>query len=151
MPQSLAKIYIHIIFSTKNHVCFLEDDDIRKEMHAYMTSILKEYDSHPLIIGGPADHVHILCTLSKNNTFVKIIGETKRNSSKWIKTKNGKYSTFQWQNGYGAFSVSYSNVQGVRNYIINQKKHHQKTTFQDEFRDLLKKQGIKLDERYVWD
>ncbi len=120
-------------------------------MHAYLASILKKYESHPIIVGGAEDHVHILCSLSKNHPFVKIIGETKRNSSKWIKTKDEKYSEFQWQNGYGAFSVSFDKIERVRNYINNQENHHQKTTFQDEFRNFLKKQGIKFDERYLWD
>ncbi|MFQ5825490.1 MAG: transposase [bacterium] len=151
MPQSLANIYIHIIFSSKNHICFLDDCHIRKEMHAYLASILNTYDSPALIVGGSADHIHILCILSRNNTLAKIIGETKRNSSKWIKTKSQKCSKFQWQNGYGAFSVSYSNVQRIRNYISNQEKHHQKTTFKEEFLTFFKKHAVEFDEKYVCD
>ena len=151
MPQSLMKIYIHIIFSTKKHVGLLADEDICSQMHTYLASILREYDCPAIIIGGVADHVHILCHLSKTNTLAKVIGETKRNSSKWIKTKNSNLLSFQWQNGYGAFSVSYSNVESVKDYIANQERHHQKMSFQEEFRIFLKKHKVEFDEQYVWD
>ena len=89
MPQSLAQVYLHIIYSTKHREPFLIDEHIRREMHAYVASIVKAHGSHPFIIGGTADHVHILCTLPKTETYAKLIGEAKRNSSKWIKTKHG--------------------------------------------------------------
>ena len=151
MPQSLAQIYLHIIFSTKAREPFVADDGIRKEMHAYLASIMKEYDSPALIVGGTADHVHILSMLSRTQTIATIVGEAKRNSSKWIKTKGGDLGKFQWQNGYGAFSVSASKVGEVRNYIANQMKHHQKFSFQEEYRIFLRKHGVEFDERYVWD
>ena len=151
MPQSLAQIYIHAIFSTKNRQSFLSDEQIRREMHTYLASILKAYGSKPIIVGGTADHVHILCTLSRIVTISKIIGETKRGSSKWVKTKDDTLSAFQWQNGYGVFSVSHSNVPRVRNYISNQEEHHKKRNFQDEFRNFLNKHVVEFDERYVWD
>ena len=151
MAQSLSKIQIHIVFSTKGRENLLADERIRKEMHAYLATILKEYDSPALPIDGTGNHVHILCLLSRNFTLAKIIGETKRNSSKWIKTKGSEFNGFQWQNGYGAFSVSSSNVDAVRNYIAHQEQHHQKVTFQDEFREFLVKHGIEFDERYLWD
>ena len=110
MAQSLARVYLHIIFSTKNRAGFLGDENIRKEMHAYLAATLKELDSPAVLVGGATDHVHILCTLSKTHTLADVIREIKRNSSKWIKTKSGEYSTFHWQTGYGAFSVSYSSV-----------------------------------------
>jgi REP element-mobilizing transposase RayT len=113
MSQSLAKIYVHIAFST-----------VRKEMHAYQASILKAYDSPPLIVNGVSDHVHVLCDLSRKFTPAEVIKELKRGSSKWIKTKGDAYSNFYWQGGYGAFSVSQSNVEKVRNYIAGQEKHH---------------------------
>ncbi len=151
MPQSLAQIYVHIIFSTKARQPFMTDENIRKEMHAYLASIMKEYESPALIVGGAADHVHILCMLSRTNTIAKILGEAKLNSSKWIKTKSGELTLFQWQNGYGAFSVSSSKLPVVRNYILNQMEHHRKISFQDEYRVFLRKHGIEFDERYVWD
>jgi REP element-mobilizing transposase RayT len=107
MAQSLTRIYIHVVFSTKNRESFLANENIRNEMHAYLAAIMKQYNSPAIIIGGTADHIHILCTLSRTHTLAKLIGEAKRNSSKWIKTKGNEYANFQWQNGYGAFSVSF--------------------------------------------
>ncbi|MCP3942773.1 MAG: IS200/IS605 family transposase [Desulfobacteraceae bacterium] len=151
MPQSLALIYIHIIFSTKNREPFLTDGQIRKEMHAYSASVSNAKGSKAITVGGVADHVHILCNLSRTIALSELIKEIKRNSSKWVKTKGGACSNFQWQNGYGAFSVSHSNVQRVRNYIENQEEHHKKISFKDEFRNFMKKHGVEFDEQYVWD
>ena len=151
MAQSLAKIYVHVAFSTKNQHKFLTDQSIRKEMHAYLASILKAYDSPALLIGGVSDHVHILSLLSRTHALSKIIAEIKRNSSKWVKTKGDALANFQWQNGYGAFSVSFSNVAHVQDYILNQENHHRRMTFQDELRALLIKHQVEFDERYVWD
>jgi len=151
MAQSLSKVYVHIVFSTKNRENLLPDEHIRTEMHAYLASILKAYDSPALLVGGMGDHVHILCVLSRTVALAKIVGEAKRSSSKWIKTKGAGYTGFQWQNGYGAFSVSFSKVDSVRDYIAHQQEHHQKMTFQDELRALLVKHGIEFNEQYVWD
>jgi putative transposase len=151
MPQSLSQIYLHLIFSTKAREPFLADDGIRTEMHAYLATVMKEYDSPALVVGGTADHVHILSMLSRTQTVAKIVAEAKRNSSKWIKTKGGGLAGFQWQNGYGAFSVSASKVDEVHHYIVNQMKHHQKVSFQEEYRLFLRKHGVEFDERYVWD
>ena len=105
-----------------------------------------------MVIGGVEDHVHALFSLSKNYPLKKIVEEVKKGSSKWIKTSDGTGNQeFQWQNGYAGFSVSQSNVEGVRKYIENQEEHHLKLTFQDELRLLFKRHGIDFDERYVWD
>ena len=152
MPQSLTKIWIHIIYSTKNCVGFLNDKTLRQNMHAYLVSVHRVYESPALIIGGAADHVHILCTLSNNYTASKLIGETKRHSSEWAKHQGTAETTqFQWQTGYGVFSVSESNVDSVRNYIENQEEHHRTVIFQEEFRQFLDKYNMEYDERYVWD
>jgi putative transposase len=117
MPQSLAQVHIHVIFSTKNRMPFLVAAEFRREMHAYLVSVMKAYESPAQIVGGTADHVHILCALSRSATIAKVIGEVKRNSSKWIKTKGGDLELFQWQNGYGAFSVSFSKITEVRECV----------------------------------
>lgn len=117
MPQSLAKILVHIIFSTKERFKFLVDEQIRQEMHAYLHTVFKAFDSPTLLVGGVEDHIHILSSLSRNHAIAEIIREAKRNSSKWIKTKGGIYRKFHWQKGYGAFSVSQSQVNEVKNYI----------------------------------
>ncbi|MGA2940063.1 MAG: transposase [Syntrophobacteraceae bacterium] len=151
MPQSLAQVHIHIIFSTKKRMPFLVDAEIRKEMCAYLASIMKAYESPAQIVGGTADHIHILCALSRSAAVARVIGEAKRNSSKWIKTKGGDLELFQWQNGYGAFSVSFSKIAEVREYIADQMNHHKKMSFQEEFRLFLRKHSLDFNEAYVWD
>jgi len=104
-----------------------------------------------LVVGGMADHVHILGRLGRSISVADLIMEIKRESSKWLKLNRSSMQQFHWQTGYGAFSVSPSHVDQVRSYITNQEKHHAKATFQDEFRRLLAKYGLECDERYVWD
>ncbi len=151
MPQSLSAIYVHTIFSTKERRPFLSDAAIRQELHAYLASVLQNHQCAPLLIGGPADHVHALFLLSRTDALADTIAEVKRSSSIWIKTKGPAYASFRWQNGYGAFSVSHSHTPRVRRYIIEQEQHHAKMSFQDEFRRFLRRHGIEFDERYVWD
>jgi putative transposase len=151
MSHSLAKLYTHIVFSTKERFPFLVDTDIRDEMHAYMGGICKTLDSQPIIVGGIADHVHVLCLISKNQALSRIIGELKRVSSMWIKTKGGILTKFRWQNGYGAFSIGRSEVETVRTYIRNQGERHRKKSFQKEYLVFLHEFEMEYDERYVWD
>ncbi|MBM4161785.1 MAG: IS200/IS605 family transposase [Ignavibacteria bacterium] len=151
MPQSLAKVLVHIVFSTKQRYPFLSDKHIRAEMHAYLGGTCNELECPVLSVGGVADHVHILCVLSRNITIAKLVGDVKRASSKWIKTKGRMLTKFAWQNGYGVFSVGQSEVERVREYIAGQEEHHRKKTFQDEYRSFLKEYGVDYDERYVWD
>ena len=135
MPQSLSSILIHLVFSTKNRKPFITPT-VEVELHPYMATILRELKSPSLGIDGTTDHVHILF---------------KTSTSKWIKTKGREFKTFQWQRGYGSFSIGQSNVAAMRRYIRNQKTHHRRLTFQDEYRKFLKAYGIYYDERYVWD
>ncbi len=151
MPQSLAKLLVHIVFSTKNRYPFLDDKNIRNEMHAYLGGTCNNLDCPVLTVGGVADHVHILCGLSRNLSIAKVVGEIKRGSSKWIKAKGRILTKFAWQNGYGAFSIGYTEVERVRAYIAGQEEHHKNRTFQDEYRAFLKEYGIEYNEQYVWD
>jgi REP element-mobilizing transposase RayT len=150
MAQSLSKILVHLVFSTKNRERILTDA-VRCELHPYMNKILVEMDSPAIAIGSVEDHGHILFRLSKNHAVCNVIEEVKTSSSKWIKTKGEAFRNFHWQNGYGAFSVSQSNVEEVQNYITDQKEHHRTKTFQEEFRAFLKRYDVPYDERYVWD
>ena len=151
MPQSLVQIYVHLVFSTKHRQSFLRDAAIRDGLHAYLVGICKNQDSLSLRIGGAEDHVHILCRLSKTIDVSKLIRELKRDSSKWIKTQSPQLMDFQWQEGYGAFSVSPAHVDALIEYIANQIEHHRAESFQDEFRRLCEKYGVEFNERYVWD
>jgi len=151
MSQSLVQIYVHIIFSTRDRVAFLHDTTFRDRVHAYLAGICKKQNCPTLIVGGVADHVHILCRLGKQIDVSALLREIKRDSSSWIKMEEPSLSGFYWQGGYGAFSVSPSHVDALTRYIRDQEKHHKKETFQDEFRRICAKYHIEIDERYVWD
>src|SRR5262245_25012359 len=151
MPQSLAKILLHTVFSTKDRRPLLRDAVIREELHRYLGGILKELDCQPMVVGGVEDHVHLLCTFSRTCTPADMVKELKRGSSIWIKTRDPSARDFGWQNGYGIFSIGFSQSEKVRAYIANQEAHHKKLSFQDEFRLLLERYKIEFDERYVWD
>jgi REP element-mobilizing transposase RayT len=150
MSQSLAQVYLHLVFSTKNRIAFL-NDDIRSDLHSYMAGILRDLGSNTIIINTEPDHAHVLCMLPRTVTLATLLGELKRGSSLWIKTKNQRFVDFHWQNGYGAFSVSASKLEVVKRYIQNQREHHQRESFQDEFRRWLREYEMDFDERYVWD
>ncbi|KPL07455.1 transposase [candidate division BRC1 bacterium SM23_51] len=150
MPQSLARILVHVTFSTKNRTACLSRA-IQKELYAYTAAVLKNLRCSAIQIGGVADHVHILCVLSKNVSVAQLVEAVKKPTSKWLKSKGPAFTGFHWQAGYGAFSVSQSNVEKVRAYIANQEKHHRKLSFEEEFRRLLGKHRVAYDERYLWD
>jgi len=121
------------------------------DMHRYLATILREQDCETLIVNGVEDHVHALFALSRTNAIASVVKEIKRTSSSWVKKRSPKLAKFYWQGGYGAFSVSHSNLEDVIRYIENQEEHHKRMTFQDEYRAFLKAYGIAYDERYVWD
>jgi putative transposase len=151
MSQSLVKFYAHIVFSTKYRFPYLKDKKLRSEIHSYMGGILNGLDAQPIIIGGVADHVHILCSISKIESISRTVGELKRASSMWIKMQDASLIDFYWQNGYGAFSVSKFEINIVQTYIENQESHHIDKTFQNEYVKILDDYEIEYDERYVWD
>jgi len=150
MSQSLSKIYVHLIFSTKGREPFLPAA-VRPRVHAYLATVLKNFDSSAVKIGGTSDHVHILFRLSRNRSLAETVDEIKTSSSKWIKTLGRPLTTFHWQNGYGAFSVDPSEVEEVARYVSRQEEHHRMVTFQEEYRNFLERYGVEFDEKYVWD
>ena len=149
MGQSLARLLVHSVFSTKERRPFVRSEEVRTEIYAYIAGILRNLQSPSIIIGGAEDHIHILSALSKNVALSELIGRIKGSSSKRLKEKG--IHGFAWQNGYGAFSVSESQVAAVTAYIANQAEHHRQFSFQDEVRQLLKRHHTAFDERYVWD
>lgn len=150
MPQSLANIYIHLIFSTKERFPYLTKE-VRPDLHAYMAAVLANLNSPAVLINSVTDHVHVLFNMGRTVTLAQAVEDVKKSSSKWIKTQGPDLATFAWQAGYGGFSVSESNVPKVANYIRNQEEHHRVKTFQEEYREFLAKHKIQYDERYVWD
>ena len=125
--------------------------EIDAELYPYIASIFKALKSPALIINGASDHLHTLFSLSRVVTIADLVEEVKTESSKWIKTKGQEFRNFHWQNGYGAFSISQSEVATVKRYIRRQKEHHRRVTFQDEYRRFLAAYEVEYDERYVWD
>jgi putative transposase len=151
MSQSLAKILVHTVFSTKNRHPFLKDRALGDEMHAYLGGILSNLGCQPIIVGGVEDHVHLFCALARTCNPADMVKEVKRGSSLWIKSKGAGLQDFGWQNGYGIFSIGFSQIQMVKSYIAKQEEHHRKISYQDEFRALLQRYEIEYDERYVWE
>jgi putative transposase len=149
MSQSLALVLVHIIFSTKNRMTFLQSPDLRSEVHAYLSGTLRGLHCEPLQVGGMPDHVHILSGLSRTISLAELVKNLKTSSTMALKAKG--HSHFSWQGGYGAFSVSQSAKESVMAYIASQEIHHRKMTFQEEFQTILRKHGVLFDERYVWD
>jgi REP element-mobilizing transposase RayT len=150
MPQSLTKLYAHLVFSTKNRRPFL-DEGIRPRVHAYLATVIRSIDSPYVVVGGVADHVHLLFDMGKMHAPVEFVERLKRESSKFVKTLGPECSEFYWQRGYGMFSVSPTLLAPAELYVRDQEEHHKKKTFQEEFRELLERYGIAYDERYVWD
>jgi putative transposase len=152
MSQSLTKIYVHLVYSTKNRHPFMVDDEFRDRMFAYLGQTCNGLDCPVLAVGGVEDHVHILCRLGKTIAVADLVRDLKRASSRWAKDIAGGQPAFCWQKGYGAFSISPGHVDALIEYIKNQWQHHHSgESYQDEFRRLCAKYGLEIDERYCWD
>ncbi len=148
MPQSLSKVYIHLVFSTKERR-FLIAPEHKDALHAYIAGILNNLGSQAVVINSMPDHIHILFNLSRTVTIAKVVEEVKTSSSHWMKAKVQCW--YGWQGGYASFSVSESQIGTVTRYITKQEEHHQKLSFKEELRALLKKHRLDFDERYLWD
>jgi REP element-mobilizing transposase RayT len=145
MAHSYSQIYIHLVFSTKERRNFISKE-LQPHLWAYIAGICKKYEMTAVAIGGTENHVHILFHLSPKLALAKAIQLIKGNSSKWMGERGIE---FAWQEGYGAFGVSSSNLDQVAGYIRNQEAHHRKFSFEEEFRALLKKHGVEYDPKYV--
>jgi REP element-mobilizing transposase RayT len=149
MANSYTSIYVHFVFSTKNRQKIIADD-LKDRLWAYMGGIARENKMKPLAIGGTDDHVHLLISLPSTLSIAKTIQLIKGGSSKWVHDAFPQYQYFQWQDGYGAFTVSVSRIEDTVAYINGQKEHHRSQSFQEEYLAFLKKHGIEYDERYIW-
>ncbi len=150
MPQSLHVLNAHIIFSTKERRPLLTPD-VRERLWGYQSRVLQNLECNNITIGGVADHVHVLCNLTKKLPVTRILEILKKDSSKFVKSLDVTLRNFHWQDGYGIFSVSPSHFEAVRKYILQQEEHHKKETFQEEYMRILKKYDAPFDERYLWD
>lgn len=151
MPQSLAQVWLHIVFSTKERRPFLQHDVFRDQMFRMLAHYVKEAGCISASVGGYVDHVHLLAGLSRTIAIAKLVEQVKTGTSRWAKSNENGVPNFAWQSGYGVFSVSHSKTEDVDSYIRNQSVHHQTSSFQSEFRELCTKHGLPIDERYVWD
>jgi REP element-mobilizing transposase RayT len=147
MPSTHINLNYHIVFSTKDRRRIIADP-WRDELHAYLGGISRDLGAVARSIGGTGDHVHILASLKATHTLADLIQQVKRGSSKWIHQHG--VNEFAWQEGYGAFTVSPSQLAKVERYIASQVAHHRKKTFEEEYVDLLRLSGVEFDERYLW-
>lgn len=148
MPQSLSRILIHLVFSTRYRAPVLSAE-IQAELHPYLGGILKRTDCLPIQIGGAPDHVHLLFALARTRSMAQVVEGLKANSSRWL--KHSGLPGFAWQTGYGAFSVSHSSAGAVARYIREQERHHRGRSYQDELRALLQRHRLEFDEQRLWD
>jgi REP element-mobilizing transposase RayT len=150
MSQSLSKVYIHAVFSTKGREPILADP-WRDELFRVVGGITNNVGCQSLLVGGVADHVHILFQLARTSSIADAIKAIKSNSSAWINQTRGLPRQFHWQAGYAVFSVGWGEVETIRDYIRRQAEHHRQQGYQDELREWLRRYEIEWDERYVWD
>jgi REP element-mobilizing transposase RayT len=148
MSSTHLSLHYHLIFSTKDRVPHIHQD-WRDRLHAYLGGILKDVGAIPEMIGGVEDHVHLLVGLRATHRLAHVLREVKSSSSQWVH-REMKKPLFSWQDGYGAFTVSVSQLNAVKHYIANQADHHRARTFQAEYLEFLKRSGIEYDEKYLW-
>jgi putative transposase len=149
MPHSYVSNLMHCTFSTKERYGWI-DSELEGRLWPYIGGIARENRMRALAIGGTFDHLHALLSLPSSMSFAKAAQLIKGGSSKWIHDTFARYRKFEWQEGYGAFSVSASQVKKTIAYINGQKEHHRKRTFKEEFLQLLDKHGVAYDLRYVF-
>jgi len=150
MANTYSNLFYHIVFSTKGRVDFIMQE-IEERVWAYIGGIARKHGMTALQIGGIENHVHALIMAKPIISPSDIAKYLKADSSKWIKTEFPELKGFGWQDGYGIFSVSKSNARDVIEYIKNQREHHAKQSFEEEYVSLLKLNGIDYDERYLFD
>ena len=150
MPQSLSKVYLHLVFHIKTISPQIRETDLER-VHAYIGQLVNKTGCVNIWVGGIEDHVHALCLLSRNETISHLVEEIKRNSSRWIKTIDERYyKNFAWQSGYGCFSVSQSVVDKTLAYIKNQSQHHKNQSFEAEYKSFLTLYEVDYDEEFLF-
>jgi putative transposase len=150
MANTFTSLHYHVIFSTKHREPWISPDH-EERVWKFLGGIARENGMKALLIGGMPDHVHLALALPPAQSVSKALQLLKGGSSKWIKDNLPQMRGFAWQDGYGAFSVSKSNLPEVTAYIQNQREHHRIKTFQEEFLAFLVRHGVEYNERYLWD
>ncbi len=141
MGKSLNKIYLHIVFSTKNRIPYILPE-VENVLFNYLGGLCNALKCYVIRVGGFRDHVHILCSLSNDISPARLVNKLKSNSSRFLKTNFEFLNEFGWQNGYAVFSINYAEIPIVKRYIENQHIHHETTSFQEEYVNFLKGKGF---------
>jgi len=149
-PGTYTQLYIQIIFAVKNRDVALKKTT-RKIIFKYMSGIISKMNHKSIIINGASDHVHIFIGLNPTKSISDTVRDIKRSTSKYINKEKLCNGRFEWQEGYGAFSYSRSQINSVYNYILKQEEHHKKRTFKDEYIDFLEKYGIEYNHKYLFE
>src|ERR1044071_2828393 len=149
VPQSYTSLYHHFIFGTKNRQPLI-GIELQERLYAYIGGIIRSEMGTLIAAGGMPDHIHLLASLHGQASTSELMRLVKTNSSKWVHESFDDRREFAWQDGYGAFSVSFSALDRVKQYIHEQEMHHRKLTFEEEFAEFLNKHNIPYDERYLW-
>ena len=149
MAGTFSQIYIQYVFAVKGRANLISDS-WDTELYKYIAGIITAKGQKSIIVNGYRDHVHVFVGLKPTMKISDLIRDIKNNSSKFINNQGWVKGKFSWQNGYGAFSYSHSQIEQVYNYILNQKAHHKKKTFKEEYIDFLKKFDIDFDEKYLF-
>ena len=150
MSNTYSQIFLHIIFAVKGRQSLIPKkycEDIRK----YITGIVTNSNCKMMAINNMSDHIHLLIGLNPNISVSDLLEKNKSNSSKWINENKFLYGKFEWQKGYGVFSYSKSQIDNVIKYIENQKNHHKKKTFREEYIEFLEKFGIEYNNKYLYE
>ncbi len=150
MPGTYSQIYIQIVFAVKGRENLLSKT-WREELFKYISGIITHKGQKSIIVNGAADHVHVFLGLKPSMAISDLARDIKNNSSNFINKNKWVKGKFSWQEGYGAFSYAHSQIDQVYHYILNQKKHHHKKTFKEEYLDFLKKYEIEHDKKYLFD
>ena len=149
MSQSYCNLLYHLVFSTKNRQDWLRGESSERTQE-YLGGAIRSEGGVAIIVSGTSNHVHILAKLRQDRAMSNILCRIKSNSSGWIHRTFPSFDQFSWQDGYGAFTVSPSQVEKVYHYIRDQEEHHRKVSFEEELVALLKAHGIEYEEKYLW-
>ena len=149
MGQSFCNLLYHMVFSTKERIPLMHPD-LRQPLHEYLGGIVRKLGGTPIVVNGTDDHVHLLARLRQDKAVSDVLRDIKSGSSGWIHREKPELAHFDWQDGYGAFTVTASQMERVRGYILGQEQHHRTQDFKTEFIALLNAHGIEYDDRYIW-
>ena len=150
MPGTFSQIYIQVVFDVKGRKNLISKA-WKEELHKYIAGIIKGKEQKPIIVNGMPDHIHAFIGLRPSKAISDLVRDLKNNSSNFINEKKWIQGKFSWQEGYGAFSYSHSQIENVYNYILNQEEHHKKKTFREEYIDFLKKSNVEYNNKYLFE